>query len=172
LPPERAINSVTKVNHAGEHGAAGIYLGQILTCRLANRRIVPELTGLLAHERVHLQVFDRHWRSRSVTSCRVLHLWRVGGFVLGVLTVLLGTKAIATCTSAVESVVVSQLEHQILYLEEQDPDLANDIRKILIEEEDHLVFGQSFSANWFCRRVLAPSVRAPTEAVIWTSMRL
>lgn len=169
---EQTVRNIIKVDHAGEHGAIGIYLGQIFASRLINRSLVRELEDILQHEREHFRIFDKHLRARGVRKCKVFFLWRVGGVVLGVLTGMLGKSAIGTCTSAVETVVVNHLQQQITYLRGIDHELMSDIEAILTEELAHKELGEELTKQNISARILAPAIRTSTEAAIWASMRL
>ncbi|PZP88434.1 MAG: hypothetical protein DI592_01350, partial [Stenotrophomonas maltophilia] len=48
---------IIKVNHAGEHGAVGIYTGQILMARLTAPKMVAELCEFRSHEQRHRATF-------------------------------------------------------------------------------------------------------------------
>ena len=102
-------NRILKVNHAGEHGAVGIYTGQILMARLTAPHLVDALDGFRAHERRHRQLFDAELQRRHRPRCRSYTLCGLGGLALGLLSGLLGAKAIAVTTVAVERVVLRHL---------------------------------------------------------------
>lgn len=164
---------ILKVNHAGEHGAIGIYSGQILMARLTAPRMLAELREFRSHERRHRAIFGAELVRRGRRRCRSYWLCGVGGFVLGVITGLLGSDAIAATTTAVESVVLQHLEHQLVVLEGRDPAAVAAISSIVAEEQQH--HDQSLGhvpAGAFWPKVLTPIVSASTEAVIWLGMRL
>jgi ubiquinone biosynthesis monooxygenase Coq7 len=164
---------VLKVDHAGEHGAVNIYAGQLLLARLTAPTLVPELAEFQAHERRHRAIFGAELQRRGVRRCRSYHGCGIGGFVLGVITGLLGRSAIAATTVAVERVVLRHLEHQMTQLSASDPDAARAIGSIVAEEQFH--HDQSAAhlqagRGWV--RLLTPVVAASTETVIWLGMRL
>ena len=89
------------------------------------------------------------------------------------MTGLLGSKAIAATTAAVESVVLRHLEQQVALLREHDPAAVCAITAIIAEEQAH--HDRSLAhirAGTFWPRVLMPIVSASTEAVIWLGTRL
>lgn len=164
---------IIKVNHAGEHGAVGIYSGQIFMARLTAAKMVPELREFRSHEQRHRAVFGAELERRVRRRCRSYWLCGIGGVALGALTGLLGSSAIAATTTAVESVVLRHLEHQIAVLQDHDPDAVSAISSIVAEEQQH--HDQSLEhaqAGTFWPRILTPIVSASTEAVIWLGMRL
>lgn len=164
---------IMKVNHAGEHGAIGIYTGQILMARITAPRLVSELVEFRTHEQRHRALFGAELQRRGRRRCRSYWLCGVGGFVLGAITGLLGAGAIAATTVAVERVVLRHLEGQIALLEGHDRFAVEAIAAIVAEEQQHhdqsAVHAQ---AGTFWPSVLTPLVSASTEAVIWLGMRL
>ncbi len=164
---------IIKVNHAGEHGAIGIYTGQIFAAKLTAPRMVAELREFRSHEQRHRAIFGAELLRRGRRRCRSYWLCGVGGFVLGVMTGLFGRGAIAATTVAVESVVLRHLEHQLAALEGHDPAAVSAISSIVAEEQKHHDKSlEHIPAGTFWLKVLAPIVSASTEAVIRLGMRL
>lgn len=164
---------IIKVNHAGEHGAVGIYTGQILMARLTAPKMVAELRKFRSHEQRHRATFGAELESRGRRRCRSYWLCGVGGFFLGAITGLLGSNAIAATTTAVEGVVLRHLKHQLAELQGLDTDAVLAISSIVSEEQQH--HDQSMErvrASAFWPRILTPIVSSSTEAVIWMGMRL
>ncbi|MGH8054815.1 MAG: demethoxyubiquinone hydroxylase family protein [Stenotrophomonas sp.] len=164
---------IIKVNHAGENGAIGIYTGQILMARLTAPSMLAELREFRSHERRHRAIFGAELERRGRRRCRSYWLCAIGGFVLGAITGLLGSSAIAATTTAVESVVLKHLQHQLVVLHGRDPAAVSAISSIVADEQEH--HDQSsghIQAGTFWPRVLTPIVSASTEAVIWLGMRL
>jgi ubiquinone biosynthesis monooxygenase Coq7 len=166
-------NRIIKVDHAGEHGAVNIYTGQIFFARFTAPHLVSELSEFRAHELRHRAVFAEELRRRAHPRCRSYWLCGIGGLVLGLVTGLLGSSAIAATTVAVESVVLGHLEHQIATLSASDPAATSAISSIVAEEQQHhdRSLGPA-QAGRFWPRVLTPIVSASTQAVIWLGMRL
>jgi ubiquinone biosynthesis monooxygenase Coq7 len=164
---------VMKVNHAGENGAIHIYTGQIIVARVSARALVAELCAFRAHEEWHRAIFATELKRRGVRRCRSYWLCGAGGLVLGAVTGLFGSRAIAATTVAVERVVLRHLRQQLLTLAGNDDHAIAAISKIVDEEQQH--FDQSashLSAAAFWLRLLSPVVAAATESVIWLGMRL
>lgn len=59
-----------KVDHAGEHGAVGIYSGQMFIARLTAPDLVAELAEFCEHERRHREVFRSQLVARGWRRCR------------------------------------------------------------------------------------------------------
>jgi 3-demethoxyubiquinol 3-hydroxylase len=160
-----------KVDHAGEHGAVCIYRAQRWVARRRAPSAVEEIDDFIVHEQRHRALFAAELERRGLRRCRSFHLCGFGGLVLGFVTGLIGPRAIALTTEAVESVVLRHLEHQLATLSRADPPAAAVIRQIVSDEQEH----HDRSAARLRRphaldRMLAPAVRGATEAVIWLGM--
>jgi 3-demethoxyubiquinol 3-hydroxylase len=164
---------VLKVNHAGENGAVNIYAGQILCARLTARDMVSELREFRSHEERHRSIFDAELERRGLRRCRSYLFCGVGGYMLGVISGLLGRRAIAATTVAVERVVLGHLSQQVQVLSDKDPAAVRAISEIVADEKQH--FEQSAShlqPGRFWPSVITPVVAISTEAVIWLGMHL
>ena len=172
LRPAKAIGEVMlKVDHAGEHGAVCIYRAQRWVARWRAPSVIEEIEDFIAHEQRHRALFAAELEKRGVRRCRSFHLCGLGGQVMGFVTGLVGARAIALTTEAVESVVLRHLEHQLARLSSADPAAAAVISQIVSDEQEH----HNRSAARLSRvrpldRLLTPAVRAATEAVIWLGM--
>ena len=166
-------NRVIKVDHAGEHGAICIYSAQILLARLTAPHMVVELVEFRSHEMRHRSIFAAELMRRKCRRCRSYWLCGFGGYVLGFITGLCGSNAIAATTAAVERVVLRHLEQQIENLRKSDPAATTAISSIIDDERLHQNASASHietSSRW--SRAITPVVAAATETVIWLGMRL
>lgn len=164
---------IMKVNNAGEHGAVNIYRGQIVMARLTARHMVADLKECQAHEERHRSIFQAELTRRGRPRCRSYWLCALGGYVLGIVTGLFGTSAIAATTVAVETVVLRHLEEQIETLAERDRAAVAAISSIVADEKQHHdLHASHVRPHDFWPKVLTPIVSASTEAVIWMGMRL
>lgn len=164
---------ILKVDHAGEFGAICIYSGQITMARLFARDLVPELVEFRAHERGHRAIFAAELERRGQPRCKSYWLCGLGGLILGLLTGLMGRKAISATTVAVESVVLRHLEQQLIELRDVDAPAVAAISAIVTEERLHHDQAASHvpeTSLW--SRLLAPAVSSATESVIWLGLRL
>lgn len=170
-----AVNAgrILKVNHAGEQGAVYIYAGQVPVSRMRAKTLVAELTEFKAHEENHRSIFAAELDRRALRRCRTYWACAVGGYALGVLSGLLGEKAIATTTVAVERVVIRHLHQQLSDLGDSDPAATFAISTILEEEQyHHDQSARRIEAPRQVDRVVGVVVSAATEAVIWIGMRV
>jgi len=164
---------VMKVDHAGEHGAICIYRAQIWFARWRAPEMVGELAEFLVHERRHRALFGAELARRGRRRCRSYHFCGLGGFALGALTGLLGRRAIAATTVAIETVVLRHMHEQVAALAANDPAAADTLRAVIRDEQAHHdLSGRRLAAPALWPRVINPVVEASTEAVIWLGMRL
>ena len=168
----RSVEHVLRVNHAGERGAICIYRGQIAISRWRAPDCVSALTDMLAHEHAHFRTFDLLLRQRGIRHCHALALWALGGWSLGLLTALLGTRAIWVCTAAIESTVNAHLEHQLAFIE-ADPEVLAAVQSIQADERAHEAHAArhggkpsgAYAVLWYM-------VTGATSFAIWLSTRL
>ena len=162
-----------KVDHAGEHGAICIYRLQRWFARWRAPELVAELSGFLAHERRHRDLFGAELARRGGRRCRSYHLCGLGGFMLGAVTGILGRRAIAATTVAIETVVLRHMHEQVAELSATDPAAADTLRGVIADEQEHHdLSDQRLASPGFWPKVINPVVEASTEAVIWLGMRL
>jgi ubiquinone biosynthesis monooxygenase Coq7 len=95
----------------------------------------------------------------------------MGGWCLGLLTGLLGRRAVAATTVAVERTVLRHLEAYRLQLANSDPEGYAAISAIFADEQDHHDAFAFVSQGWAARWI-DPAVTASTEAVIRAGMRV
>lgn len=164
---------VLKVNHAGEHGAVHIYLGQEFACRWRDPALREELAEFRTHEESHRAIFAAELARRGVARCRTYQLCAVGGLALGLVSGLCGRASIAATTVAVERVVLRHLAHQLQVLRDSDPDAVRAIEAIIADEQSHHDrAAMEPRQGIFWPRVIKPVVSGLTEAVIWIGMKL
>lgn len=164
---------VMKVNHAGEQGAVCIYRGQRWVATLVAPSLVAELAENQAHEERHRAIFAAELARRGVRRCRSYWSCAIGGAALGIVTAMLGRRAIAATTVAVERVVLRHLDEQRAALQTIDIQAVAAIDDIAREEQAH--HDASLRALGKASRplaVLMAIVSGSTEAVIWLGMRL
>jgi len=164
---------ILKVNHAGEHGAVNIYAGQIAMARLRARNLLPELTRFKADEERHRSVFAKELKQRSLPRCRSYWLCGTGGYVLGIVTGMMGVQSIAIATVAVERVVLRHLHRQLLDIGTSDSAATTAISAILAEEQHHHDHAaDQIRHPGMLHRMVGAVISAATEAVIWVGMRI
>ena len=166
-------NRILKVDHAGEQGAICVYRAQWLVAGLTAPSMREQLADFLVHEKRHRSMFGAALMQRGLPRCRSYVLCSAGGYVLGTLTALMGRKAIAATTIAIEAVVLRHLAEQRAMLATVDPAAVELIASIVEDEQlhhdrslDHI----DIDRGWL--RLLRALVSRATEAVIWLGMKL
>jgi ubiquinone biosynthesis monooxygenase Coq7 len=172
-PGEALGDRIMKVVHAGEHGAVNIYRGQAIGARLSRPKLIAELDDFRTHETRHRMIFEAELRRRGRPRCRTYHLCGLGGLLLGLVTGVMGERAIAATTVAVERVVLSHLSAYRDALELVDPAGFDALSQILADEQAHhdMFLWRTGRSNWLLS-ALDGLVAGSTEAVIWMGMRL
>uniref|UniRef100_A0A8C2J4J1 5-demethoxyubiquinone hydroxylase, mitochondrial n=1 Tax=Cyprinus carpio TaxID=7962 RepID=A0A8C2J4J1_CYPCA len=124
LPPPRdeeekaMLDSMLRVDHAGEYGANRIYAGQMAV--LGRTRTGPLIQYMWDQEKMHLEKFNEILGEHRVRPTLLLPLWNIAGFALGmILTRIEGTMS---CTVAVEESISEHYNSQIQTLMEAEPE--------------------------------------------------
>jgi ubiquinone biosynthesis monooxygenase Coq7 len=164
------VARIVRVNHAGEFGAIRIYSAQIIIASQLYPEVVPALTTMLGHEKIHCAKFLGAMPERNARPCRVMSFWSWGGWWLGLLTALMGRQAVWICTAAVEATVHRHLDDQLHFLGGRDPGLAAIILSIREEELAHLQHAEDhIDARGGGAPLLRRMITFATDAVIWLS---
>ncbi|KAK6642575.1 hypothetical protein RUM43_004077 [Polyplax serrata] len=136
--PNPLIDSIIRVNHAGELGADRIYAGQMAV--LGNSKMGPLIQHMWDQEKVHKATFEKLIVEHRVRPTALTPVWNAVGYLLGAGTALLGEKAAMACTVAVESVIVEHYNDQLRTLmsePEKNKELMDTIKKFRDEEQEH-----------------------------------
>lgn len=166
-------NRILKVDHAGEQGAICVYRAQRLIARMTAPSLCEQLADFLVHEKRHRSIFGAALMKRGLRRCRSYALCSLGGYVLGVVTALMGRKAIAATTIAIEAVVLRHLADQHDQLVIIDPGAADLIASIVQDEQSHHDRSlDEIDVDTIVLRSLRSIVSQATEAVIWLGMKL
>jgi ubiquinone biosynthesis monooxygenase Coq7 len=134
------IESMIRVDHAGEYGAVRIYQGQlaVLKRRKGAEHSVATIEHMAEQEQRHLKAFDVLVNERRVRPTALEPVWRIAGFALGAATAALGEKAAFACTAAVEEVIDEHYATQIAALEDgKDPALKAAVEDFRADEAAH-----------------------------------
>jgi len=170
---KQEVERILRVNHAGERGAISIYTAQIAISKYLWSSCVPALKEMLTHEQSHYLIFDSALRTRVARSCYALPLWSLGGATLGIITGLLGPKAIWSCTAAVESTVYKHPQEQITFLEQHDKDALLAVQAIEADEKSHIHHAlNSEGAPARENKFIWVIVSLCTPLAIWLSCRI
>jgi len=168
---EEIIESMIRVDHAGEYGATRIYAGQlaVLKCK-ESEKVIRHMAD---QEEVHLKEFSEMVGKRKVRPTVLLPLWHVAGYALGATTALLGEKAAMACTVAVEEVIDEHYSNQLELLGEDEADLKKTISKFRAEELEHRDMAlQNKAQEAPAYHVLSAAVKGASRLAIWLSERI
>ncbi|XP_053678887.1 5-demethoxyubiquinone hydroxylase, mitochondrial [Anopheles nili] len=157
----KLVDSVLRVDHAGELGANQIYRGQMAV--LGHTKSGKTIQHMWEQEKAHKEEFDRLINKYRARPTALLPFWNVAGFALGAGTALLGEKAAMACTVAVESVIVEHYNDQLRKLMDDptftDKELLDTIQRFRDEEQEHHDTGIAHGAEQ------APFYRALTDVI-------
>ncbi len=132
----RRVQSMIRVNQAGEYGATRIYGGQMAVMgeHAPMSRLVAHMA---AQEDEHLAAFNALMTERRVRPTLLQPFWDVAGFALGAATAAMGPRAAMACTVAVETEIDKHYAEQLAELNGSDPELSAMITKFQAEEVEH-----------------------------------
>lgn len=130
------IDSMIRVDQAGEYGATRIYAGQLAVLGDRSPAARP-IARMATQEREHLETFDRIVAERGVRPTILQPFWDRAGFALGAVTALIGPKAAMACTAAVETEIDKHYSEQLEQLGDEEPELAAVIEKFREDEREH-----------------------------------
>ncbi|MBN8846805.1 MULTISPECIES: demethoxyubiquinone hydroxylase family protein [unclassified Sphingomonas] len=132
----KAVESMIRVDQAGEYGATRIYAGQLAI--MGHRSpAARKISGMAMQEERHRAFFDRLIAERGVRPTLLQPFWNVAGFALGAVTAAIGPEAAMACTAAVETEIDRHYDEQLAALGEDDPELADAVREFQAEEVEH-----------------------------------
>ena len=168
---EQMIESMIRVDHAGEHGAVRIYAGQLAI--LAGTAAEAPIREMAEQEKRHLDRFDSIVADRQVRPTALAPVWHVAGFALGAGTALLGPKAAMACTQAVEEVIDEHYAAQAAQLGDDEKDLRDTIEEFRADEQAHrdkaVEEGAEDAPGY---EILTGAVKAGSKLAIWLSSRI
>jgi ubiquinone biosynthesis monooxygenase Coq7 len=170
-PPAELVKRMVRVDHAGEHGAARIYEGQLAI--LGKHPVGETIRHMAEQEREHRAVFDRLLVERRVRPTLLGPFWDVAGFAVGAATALMGERAAMACTVAVEEVIDEHYQEQIEALGDAEPDLKATIEKFQADERQHRDIGLAHGAEATLGYTpLATAIKAGSRLAIWLATRI
>jgi ubiquinone biosynthesis monooxygenase Coq7 len=166
------IQSMLRVDQAGEYGATRIYAGQLAV--LGNRHPASRTIARMAiQEKRHLDHFDRMLAERQIRPTLLQPLWSVAGHALGAVTALIGPEAAMACTAAVETEIDKHYADQLRQLGDDDPALSVTVAEFQAEELEHRDTAIAAGAeNALGYPLLSAVIRAGCRAAIALSKRI
>jgi len=168
---DQLVESIIRVDHAGEYGATRIYAGQLAV--LGRSAAAPALREMAAQEKEHLAQFEKLVADRHVRPTALSPLWHVAGFALGAATALLGERAAMACTEAVEEVIDEHYARQAEALGDDEAELRAAILRYRDDEIAHRDLARAEGAREAPGHdLITTAVKAGSRLAIWLSTRL
>ena len=169
--PAADVESMIRVDAAGEYGAVRIYDGQLAV--IGRGRARDEIRRMAEQEHRHLATFDALSRERGVRPTLLQPLWHLAGYALGAATALLGERAAMACTVAVEEVIDEHYRGQAERLGATDPSLRETIEAFRADELRHRDTAiEHGAADAPAYELIAALVKTGSRLAIWLSTRL
>tara|TARA_A100001037_G_scaffold221061_1_gene198874 strand:- start:146 stop:721 length:576 start_codon:yes stop_codon:yes gene_type:complete len=169
--PEKIVETILRVDHAGEHGAIRIYQGQLAV--LSGTKAEAPIREMMDQEQRHLDKFNQLIADRKVRPTALSPLWHVAGFMLGAGTAFLGPKAAMTCTQAVEEVIDEHYESQAKQLGDDENELRAVIEEFRKDEQAHrdkaIEEGAEETPG---HKTLSRAIKGGTKLAIWLSKKV
>ncbi|MFB9375157.1 demethoxyubiquinone hydroxylase family protein [Algimonas porphyrae] len=174
-PARTPSEKMIKVDHAGENGAVNIYraqrVGAAFHALFGRENLRSHLAHFQEHEEEHRAIFAQYLKEAGVRRCVSYHLCGLGGWTLGLITGLMGSRDIHATTYAVESVVLEHLRHQLDHLGTADAKARKCVAAIYEDELSHHDSGQAGMGDSRLEKLLVAIVKACTSGVIAFGMR-
>lgn len=169
------LDTMLRVDHAGEYGADRIYAGQLAV--LGSTPVGPTIQHMWDQEKEHLATFNRLLPEHRARPTALLPFWHVAGYALGAGTALLGKEAAMACTVAVEATITQHYNDQIRQLTaagpEQHKELIATISRFRDEEQEHHDIGLAEDAELApAYQILSGAITVGCHAAIWLSERI
>jgi ubiquinone biosynthesis monooxygenase Coq7 len=170
--PRPDVESMVRVDQAGEYGATRIYAGQLAVLG-ARHPAARSIARMESQEREHLKTFDALMLDRGVRPTLLQPFWNVAGYALGAATALMGPNAAMACTAAIETEIDKHYSEQLGALGSDEPDLAGTIATFRQEELEHRDTAlQEGAEHAFGYPLLSAAIRAGCRLAIELSKRI
>ncbi|MEG3181512.1 demethoxyubiquinone hydroxylase family protein [Sphingomonas sp. LT1P40] len=131
-----SVESMIRVDQAGEYGATRIYAGQLAV--MGDRSDTARaIAGMANQEERHRRFFDALIAQRGVRPTALQPVWNAAGFALGAATAAIGPAAAMACTVAVETEIDIHYRDQLATLGEDDQTLSDAVAEFRAEELEH-----------------------------------
>lgn len=170
--PARSVESMIRVDQAGEYGAKRIYEGQLAILGKGPKGDI--LRHMADQEAEHLETFNRLTVERRVRPTALTPIWHAAGYALGYGTALMGEKAAMACTVAVEETIDEHYRRQHDALEpDEEPELRETIERFRQEELEHRDIGLEHGAEKAPGYpLMTAAIKRASKLAIWLSERI
>ncbi len=142
------IESMLRVDHAGEFGATRIYQGQLDALGDDNES-KETVEHMLQQEKEHFSYFDNKIKNNESSPSLLMPFWNISGYALGYITAKMGSKSAMACTVAIEETIDLHYQEQIKELAQypEESELKKNIEKFREEELEHRDIGIEYHAE-------------------------
>jgi ubiquinone biosynthesis monooxygenase Coq7 len=169
---EKSVESMLRVDQAGEYGATRIYAGQLAVMGTRAPH-ATEVAAMAEQEAAHRKRLDELLARRAVRPTALQPVWSVAGYALGVATALIGPEAAMACTAAVEEEIDRHYTRQLDELGEDDPELSQEIDEFREDERAHRETALAAGAEKApCYPLLSGAIRLGCRVAIRLSERI
>ncbi len=134
-PQARHVQSLMRVNHAGEVAAQGLYHGQALTAR--SDKVRRRMRVSADEESDHLGWCEQRLAELGGNTSRLDPLWYAGSFAIGVAAGLVGDKWSLGFVAETENQVLEHLDTHLRALPETDDKSRAVLEQMRIDEKAH-----------------------------------
>ncbi|WP_010267321.1 demethoxyubiquinone hydroxylase family protein [Anaplasma marginale] len=159
----KSVESMIRVDHAGEYAAVCIYHGQGIV--FSRTQDADKIQEMQEHERVHFGYFNNLILQRRVRPTLFLPVWHVAGVALGYVTAMMGKEAAMACTAAVEEVICDHSD-QVAQLDDSERDLSGKILQFCAEEREHMAAIDCGAEKAFGYKLLSSAIKMACRAGI------
>jgi len=172
-PSKSEIDSMIRVNQAGEYGALRIYAGQLKV--LKDDAAAPVIEHMAEQEQHHLATFNKMMQHRGIKRTIFTPLWHIGGFVMGYVSAKFSRNHAMACTIAVEEVIDQHYQDQINHLGEcpQHGELKQHLIQFRQEELEHRDIGLDHQGHDIKgQQIFSGMIKTVTRTAIWLSKKI
>lgn len=133
----KKINTMIRVNHAGEYAAKRIYEGQLRYIKDSESK--AQIEKMAKGEEKHLAYFENGLRERRARPTLLFPIVDKLSYAVGAVTAMLGKEAAMVCTSSVEDVIAEHYKEQMDLLgdDKKHAELKSKITEFREEELEH-----------------------------------
>lgn len=170
----KELESMLRVDQAGEYGAVRIYKGQLAFLRDPKQRAIVE--HMLKQEEEHLRAFNQLMVQHRVPPTLLTPLWHVAGYVMGAVSALISDQGAHACTIAVEDVIDRHYQDQVDMLEHRSDELSKSLKNFFkqcqAEEQEHKSIAEDEGGNTPALTPVIQVVKRATQLAIWLSKKI
>lgn len=167
------LQSMLRVDQAGEYGAVRIYEGQLAFLRDPQQRKIVH--HMLEQEKEHLRKFNHLLIEHNVPPTLLTPLWHMAGYMMGAVSAFISDKGAHACTIGVEDVIDHHYQDQIDTLSSNTDETSQTFKAFFeqcqAEEQEHKGIAEHEGGDEPEYKIMTDIVRGATRLAIWLSKR-